>query len=332
MKTISRKKFIATAALATAGIPFGLSALGKDALAPASLNDHGTNHPSAAEKIKVSIFSKHLHWLNYTDMAALAAEMGFDGVDLTVRPDGHVQPENVATDLPKAVAAVEKTGLKVYSIVTNIKQPDEKYAVDILKAASALGIKYYRTAWFNYNNAITVPANLQVITKQFAGLAALNKQYNIHGAYQNHSGDLFGASIWDLWLALKDLDPTSIGCQYDIRHATTEGADTWATSIQPLVPHIKTTNIKDFYWEKKDGKWQVKSVPLGEGMVDFKKYFAVIKQNNIGGPLSLHCEYEALGGAQDGAKQITISKQEFTTVVQKDLTTLRGWLKDNGLS
>ncbi|SDP19631.1 Sugar phosphate isomerase/epimerase [Mucilaginibacter sp. OK268] len=330
MKTISRKKFLTTAALAAAGMPLGLNALGKISSVPLAFKDqHGVGDP-AAEKIKVSIFSKHLHWLNYTDMAALAAEIGFDGVDLTVRPDGHVLPENVTADLPKAVAAVEKAGLKVYSIVTNIKQPDEKYAVDILKAASALGIKYYRTAWFNYDKALTIPANLQAISKQLAGLAALNKQYHMHGAYQNHSGDLFGASVWDLWLALKDLDPASIGCQYDIRHATTEGADTWATSIQPLVPYIKTTNVKDFYWEKKAGKWQVKSVPLGEGMVDFKKYFEVIKQHSIGGPLSLHCEYE-LGGAQDGAKQLTISKQQFTRAVQKDLSTLREWLKDNAL-
>lgn len=72
-------------------------------------------------------------------MANLAAQMGFDGVDLTVRPDGHVLPENVAIDLPRAVAAVEKAGLKVYSIVTNIKQPDEKFAQDILKTASGIG-------------------------------------------------------------------------------------------------------------------------------------------------------------------------------------------------
>ena len=331
MKTISRKKFITTAALAAAGMPLGLNALGKISSVPLAFNDQHDAGITAAEKIKVSIFSKHLHWLNYADMAALAAEMGFDGVDLTVRPDGHVLPENVTADLPKAVAAVEKAGLKVYSIVTNIKQPDEKYAADILKAASALGIKYYRTAWFNYDKTLSIPANLQAISKQLAGLVALNKQYRMHGAYQNHSGDLFGASVWDLWLALKDLDPTSIGCQYDIRHATTEGADTWATSIQPLVPFIKTTNIKDFYWEKKAGKWQVKSVPLGEGMVDFKKYFEVLKQQGIGGPLSLHCEYDALGGAQDGAKQITISKQQFTSIVQKDLSTLRVWLKDNAL-
>jgi L-ribulose-5-phosphate 3-epimerase UlaE len=74
----------------------------------------------------------------------------------------------------------------------------------------------------------------------------------------------------------------------------------------------------------------VKSVPLGEGMVDFKKYFTMLKQHSISGPMSLHCEYE-LGGAQDGAKQLTISRDVFTAAVKKDLTTLRGWLKENDL-
>jgi L-ribulose-5-phosphate 3-epimerase len=331
MENISRKKFIAAATMATAGMALGLKASSNEYPGIAQLKDSpAANTSFAAEKIKVSIFSKHLQWLNYTDMAALAAIMGFDGVDLTVRPDGHVSPENVAVDLPKAIAAVEKAGLKVYTIVTNIKSPDEQYARDILKAASALGIKYYRTAWFDYNKSISIPENLKVINRQFTALAGLNKQYGMHGAYQNHSGELFGASVWDLWLGLEGLDPDLAGCQYDIRHATTEGADTWPTSMQLLVPNIKTTNVKDFYWDQKDGKWQVKSVPLGQGMVDFKKYFAMLKQHNITGPMSMHCEYE-LGGAQDGAKHLTISKEAFITAVIKDLATLRTWLKGNDL-
>jgi hypothetical protein len=33
-------------------------------------------------------------------MAKAATEIGFDGVDLTVRPKGHVLPDNVEKDLP----------------------------------------------------------------------------------------------------------------------------------------------------------------------------------------------------------------------------------------
>jgi hypothetical protein len=56
----------------------------------------------------------------------------------------------------------------------------------------------------------------------------------------------------------------------------------------------------------------------------------MLKQYQINGPLSLHCEYD-LGGAQDGARKLTISKEAFTAAVQKDLTTLRGWLKESDL-
>jgi len=327
MKNISRKKFIASAAIAAAGLPFGLSALAKQS----PLNtDVATGNLSAGEKIKVSIFSKHMHWLNYADMAALTVQLGFDGIDLTVRPDGHVLPERVADDLPKAVEAIEKAGLKVYTIVTNIKTADEKYAEPILKTASALGIKYYRTAWFNYDKATSVPANIRAINKQLAGLAQLNKRYGMHGGYQNHSGDLFGASQWDLWLSLEGLDPNNIGCQYDVRHATTEDADTWPVTLDLLKAYSKTINVKDFYWEKKGDKWRVKSVPLGEGMVDYKKYFSLLKQYNINGPMSLHCEYP-LGGAEDGKRELTISKDEFSAALKKDLTRLRGWLAEYDL-
>ena len=63
---------------------------------------------SADQPLKIYIFSKHLQFLNYQDMAEAAAEMGFDGIDLTVRPKGHVLPERVETDLPKAVEAMKK--------------------------------------------------------------------------------------------------------------------------------------------------------------------------------------------------------------------------------
>jgi L-ribulose-5-phosphate 3-epimerase len=41
---------------------------------------------AVADRLKINIFSKHLQFLNYYDLAEAAAEMGFDGIDLTVRP------------------------------------------------------------------------------------------------------------------------------------------------------------------------------------------------------------------------------------------------------
>ncbi len=43
------------------------------------------NAMAAPRKLKVAIFSKHLQFLQGDELAKSAAEMGFDGVDITVR-------------------------------------------------------------------------------------------------------------------------------------------------------------------------------------------------------------------------------------------------------
>ena len=57
----------------------------------------GTGAPTADSLAKVDIYSRHLQWLRSPDDVAQAAiEMGYDGVDITVRPyPGHVEPARV---------------------------------------------------------------------------------------------------------------------------------------------------------------------------------------------------------------------------------------------
>src|SRR5215471_18287569 len=57
---------------------------------------------ATAGALKISVFSKHFQWTNCREMAAIAKDIGFDGIDLTVRQSGHVLPERVEEDLPKA--------------------------------------------------------------------------------------------------------------------------------------------------------------------------------------------------------------------------------------
>ena len=53
--------------------------------------------------MQLVMFSKHLGPLTVGRVGELVRELGFDGVDLTVRPGGHVLPESVDTDLPDTV-------------------------------------------------------------------------------------------------------------------------------------------------------------------------------------------------------------------------------------
>jgi L-ribulose-5-phosphate 3-epimerase len=225
--------------------------------------------------------------------------------------------------LAKAVSAVRKAGLEVYEVTTAITDASEPHTENILSALQDHGIKVYRLNWFEYDSTASMDENMSRMKLRMEKLAALNEKYKVHGGYQNHAGASFGASVWDLWEAMKDLDPQYIGCQFDVRHGTVEGANSWVNDFKRIHPYIKSYNIKDFAWVKKENnKWEARSVPLGEGMVDFKKYFELIRLYNIQGPISMHFEYP-LGGADQGAKTISVPKEKIIIAMKQDLAKLK---------
>jgi sugar phosphate isomerase/epimerase len=263
-------------------------------------------------------------------MAQAAAQIGFDGVDLTVRPEGHVLPERVEEDLPKAYEAVKKAGLQIYSIVTAVTDADDPLTTKILKTAGSLGIRLYRLGWYHYDEKISIEENLKQVRIKMKKLDVLNRKYNIIGVNQNHSGPYFGAPVWDLAETLKQIDSPTMASQYDVYHATIEGMNSWMIGLQLMGRHVKMLDIKDFQWIKKDGKWTTESLPLGEGAVEWKTFFQILKTNKISVPISIHYEYP-IGGAEHGARTITIPRDQVMTIMKKDLDYLRNALKESGL-
>ncbi len=276
---------------------------------------------SAAQDLKVFIFSKHLQFLNYKNMCDAAKKIGFDGIDLTVRPKGHVLPENVSEDLASATEAMKSYGLLTEMITTNVKDVNNPVDKKVLEAASNLGYKFYRTGWYKYSKDEDIKTSFKDIQEKLKGLYELNKHLGISGSYQNHSGQYMGSSIWELSKALEDFSPLYLGCQYDIMHATVEGAENWELGLRLIKDKINTMVIKDFKWGKVNGAWKRIFTPLGEGMVNFNRFFSLLKQFEINVPISIHYEYD-LGGAEHGGKP-TISYNEVISKMKKDLTFLR---------
>jgi len=306
----SRRNFIKTATIGVTGIGLAGRSMASELL-------------SSTKKHPIHIFTKCLQFLNYNELAEVLAKEGFDGADLAVRPGGQILPENVKTDLPKVMKVLRSEGIGSNMIVTAITDTDDPLTVDILKTMADEGIKYYRMGYLNYDSKKSVPENLDELRKTFEKLENLNRKFGVCGNYQNHSGTRVGGPVWDLYYLLKDRDPEYIGVQYDIRHAIVEGGASWPVGMKLLAPWIGTTDIKDFIWEKDDqGKWKIKNVPLGEGMVDFEKYFNMYKSFSIQAPVSIHYEYD-LGGAQHGDLQPTMDREEIYFWLKKDITFLK---------
>lgn len=319
MTEISRRAFIARGTALGAALPLaavgGLEAAGRH------------TQPVAAQPI--TVFTKHLQWLDYEALAEVVAETGFDGLDLTVRPGGHVVPERVAEDLPRAIRAARDAGLVVPMITTAINDSRHPHTEPILRAASAEGVGFYRMGYLSYPDDVPVAEALERIRPRLRDLAYVNERFGMHGGYQNHAGVRVGGPVWDLYLLLRDLDPRWIGVQYDIRHATVEGGNSWPLGLRLLAPHVRTTDIKDFHWVKNEDRWVIRNVPLGEGMVDFRRYFEMVRQLGISGPISVHYEYPPLEGRNELPPRER--RRESIGLMRRDLHHLRSLLRDAGL-
>lgn len=303
----TRRNFIQTLAMAGAALPLkGLT-------------------PKPAVTWEIHCFSKPFQWMDYDLLCETFAAAGLDGVDFTVRPDGHVLPERVATDLPKAIAAVKKAGMKALMMTTAILDAKDKYTGQILQAAADEGIRYYRMGWYDYLAEKPLLESLRYRNHQLKELTELNRKYNIRAAYQNHAGTKVGATVWDLYEMIKDVDPAFTGVQYDIRHATVEGANSWPLGLQLIRPHINSLVIKDTKWVQRNGRYVLENTPLGEGMVDFGAFFKRVKELDIHVPITLHLEYELLSKGEE-TLPVKQKQQIVLNKLKKDVETLKGWL------
>ncbi|MEO6803408.1 MAG: sugar phosphate isomerase/epimerase family protein [Granulicella sp.] len=302
---------------------------------------------STPGKLKIAVFSKHLQWVSIAEAAAIAKEIGFDGIDLTVRSGGHVEPARVQQDLPAAVEAIHKAGLEIPMITTDINSATMPHAEIILKTAGQLGIDRYRWGGLKYQPNQPIATQLENLKPKMLALAELNRQAQVCGMYHTHSGPgMIGASIWDVWLLFRDLDPKWIGINYDIGHATVEGGyGGWIASAKLVKDYMRGICLKDFLWERNpkfathadsnDKSLEGAYVPgwcaIGEGMVNFPGFFEIVKANSFSGPVQLHFEYPGLGGAEDGHKTLTIPRKQVIDTMRTDLNAVRGYMKKQSL-
>ena len=311
---MERREFLKLAGVGVAGSTL------MSGLAPGSVL---AGEPGGMRVPGIHLFSKCLQFLDYQELALTAAALGLQGLDLTVRSGGHVEPENFERDLPAAIKAMNEAGVSCEMMVTRIVNTNNQRDYDLLALAHSLGVRSYRLGGLRFDPEISPVESVERYKDQLASLAEWNREIGITGMYQNHSGEgHFGASIWDIYLASKDLDPDALGIQFDIRHAITEGGRNWPDGFRLIKPQIRSLAFKDFKWAEVGGKWKLVNTPIGQGMVDFKRYFGMLKDAGMNYPVSLHCEYD-LGGAEKGKKDPTMPREQILAAIKQDVSAVK---------
>jgi sugar phosphate isomerase/epimerase len=306
MDAVTRRRFLAAATGAAAG---GL------------LARHSAAAPAPGLPVTPCLFSKHLPGLDARELGRAVKSLGFAGVDLTVRPGGHVDPERAAADLPRFLEAVRSEGVQVPMITTALVSASEPAARPILETAGRHGVACFKPGYYRY--AFTdVRQELEGMATALRGLAELSAQSGVVLGFHNHAGYI-GGPVWDVVPIIDALDRRWAGYYFDVRHAVVEGGDGgWRSALSAVAPRLKMIAVKDFFWEKGPKGWQQRHCPLGEGMVDWKAFYAAIARSAFRGPVSLHLEYE-MAGATAAAKQ-----EATLAAAARDLAVLKAGLAE----
>jgi sugar phosphate isomerase/epimerase len=290
------------------GILCAAAALPTNGLFAAAKNESGLTQSG---KQVFCAFDKPLNALSHGQMADFFKNIGYSGIEATVRPGGRVTPERVEEDLPKLVEALKNRGMEITimtSGVDRVSPLNEK----VLRTASRLGVKRYRMLWWRYDLNKPIWEQLQQYRPILSDLVAMNKELGITGLYQNHAGaNMVGASLWDVYSLMREHDPKHIALAYDIRHAQVEAGVCWPSQLELVKSHIGAVCVKDYEWKGAS----VASVPLGSGRVT-GKVIEILKRHNYTEPYSVHIEHL---GAKD-------SVESYSKAYQDDLSTLKRWL------
>src|SRR5687768_15030082 len=102
------------------------------------------------------LFTDNLASLKIADACREAKRAGFDGLDLTMRPGGHVPPENAEVGLAEAKRIADAEGVTIPMVTTGVSDVDTPHAEAVFAAAAHYGARRIKLGYWKYKPFGTV--------------------------------------------------------------------------------------------------------------------------------------------------------------------------------
>jgi sugar phosphate isomerase/epimerase len=257
------------------------------------------------------MFSGNMAQMPYYEIGGLAQQIGFEGIDLTVMIGGHVDPRVTNVDLVRAFESIRAADLEVPMITTSITAIDSTcYPVLYLTGHSQITL--FRLGLWPYDNSGDIRQRLAQVRRDLAQVVSLGQRCEIGAVFPNHAGAFVGEATWDSASIVADMDPRWIGHLFDPAEATIEGgAGGWENALKLVLPRLKAVSLQDFYWTKGPAGWTVQKCPLGEGMVDWSKFFAILAAAKFTGPMSIAVQYKPRNQPGAMAKDLEFARKHI---------------------
>jgi L-ribulose-5-phosphate 3-epimerase len=259
------------------------------------------------------VHSQNMIKVPYPQLGEIAAQLGFEGVDMTVYIGGHVDPRVTNVDLVRSFESTRGAGLEVPMITTNITSAADPTAFAVMYLTGHSQVPLFRMGYWPWIDGVPLPQRLLQVRQEITQLLGLAQRSGIVAMIPNRAGEFVGESVWDTESVIRGIDPRMVGYCFDPAEATAEGGlGAWAAALRLTLPRLKAVTLQDFYWKKDTDGWKMQRCPLGEGMVDWQRFFTILSEAKFTGPLSIKVEYKP---------------QDVLGAMTRDLEFARGYVR-----
>lgn len=238
----------------------------------------------------LAIFSKPWKSLPLPELAAHIKSLGFDLIELPVRPGFQVEPENIERDLPAAVKLLDEHGIRVLNVTAALPFDDER----LYSACAEADVKMNRVMfWQRDLNYWAAEAEAR---RQLDAALPLCEQYEFQLGIQNHSGRFVPVNEMGAYHLLKDYDPRYVAAVWDPAHNALEGMDSDA-ALDILAPYLCVVNLKNAYWRRATGpeaeiaEWKIYWTSGAQGRASWAQVISKLKAIGYEGPICFSAEY-----------------------------------------
>lgn len=268
-------------------------------------------------KLIVTAFTKP--WTNpLSEVAAQLTSLGFDGVELTVRPGYQVSPEDAVTSLPKAVQLLDRHGLVTPSIAAD---PTES----IIAACGEAGVRTIRIcAPIDMN--IGYRRSIEGHRRRLDALLPSLERHDVAIGVQNHSGYYVGSAVGLVDL-LQPYDPRRVCAVLDMAHCAIDGEPV-RMAVDIVEPFLNgLVNFKSAHTRRSNPREQIAEYGVHWATHQHSGYrwsdlVAEMKRIGFSGTFCMPAEYS------DPDTHQPLTGKDVIPFLAQDLSHLKSLIKD----
>ena len=237
-------------------------------------------------KIELSVFTKP--WKTaLPKLAQFVAGLGFDAVELPVRPGYQVEPKTVTKKLPEAASCLSEFGVRIASIAG----PTDEAT---MAACAETGIPIIRVCLAMEAGEGYMEFEHRLRNELDALVPRLDR-YGVTLGIQNHCGRCVTSAMGIRHL-IEDYDPQHVAAVWDPAHCALDGEGP-DLAIDILWSHLCMANLKNALWLPQNGpeaeyaEWTPYWTSGRQGLASWPAVAAELRKRDYAGVVCLTAEY-----------------------------------------